>query len=52
MNGCHFRFNVLNTSRDVNFDRIAHLAKLVFNTKIVVITLIEGKYQWHKSESG
>ena len=26
----------------MNFDRIAHLAKLVFNTRVVVIALIDG----------
>ncbi|KAG8864828.1 His Kinase A domain containing protein [Tulasnella sp. 330] len=32
--------------------RVAHLAKLVFGAKMVVITLIDGAKQWHKSESG
>ena len=36
------RFNIWNTGHDVNFDRIAHLVKLVFNTRIVVIALIDG----------
>lgn len=47
-----YRFNILHTSQDVNFDRIAHLAKLVFNTKIVLIALIDDKYQWHKADHG
>lgn len=47
-----YRFNILHTSSDVNFDRIAHLAKLVFNPKIVLIALIDGDTQWHKSQSG
>ncbi|KAG9010965.1 His Kinase A domain containing protein [Tulasnella sp. JGI-2019a] len=46
------KFSALYTARDVNFDRIAHLAKLVFHTKVVVIALIDGKNQWHKSETG
>jgi hypothetical protein len=47
-----YRFNILHTARDVNFDRIAHMAKLVFNTKIAAISLIDGETQWHKTESG
>ncbi|KAG8857653.1 His Kinase A domain containing protein [Tulasnella sp. 330] len=46
------KYSALYTAKDVNFDRIAHLAKLVFNTKVVVIALIDGQNQWHKSESG
>ncbi|CAE7184639.1 unnamed protein product [Rhizoctonia solani] len=41
-----YRFNILHTSRDVNFDRITHLCKLVFSTKMVVISLIDGDEQW------
>lgn len=40
-----YRFNIWNTGPDLNFDRIAHLAKLVFNTKGVVISLIDGNEQ-------
>ncbi|KAG9029586.1 His Kinase A domain containing protein [Tulasnella sp. JGI-2019a] len=46
------RYSILHTAQDVNFDRVAHLAKLVFGAKMVVITLIDGAKQWHKSESG
>ena len=35
------RFNIWNTNPDPSFQRIAHLVKLVFNTKIVVISLID-----------
>ena len=35
------RFNIWNTSPDPNFQRIAYLVKLVFNTRIVVISLID-----------
>lgn len=45
-----YRFNVLYSANDINFDRIAHLAKLVFHTKMVVITLVDGDKQWHKAE--
>ncbi|KAG6862008.1 hypothetical protein C0995_008195 [Termitomyces sp. Mi166 len=44
-----YKFNIWNTGPDLNFDRIAHLAKLVFSTKGVVISLIDGNEQWHKS---
>ncbi|KAF8072040.1 atypical/HisK protein kinase [Lyophyllum atratum] len=47
-----YKFNIWNTGPDLNFDRIAHLAKLVFSTKGVLISLIDGKEQWHKSEWG
>jgi hypothetical protein len=47
-----YRFNILYSAPDVNFDRIAHMAKLVFNTKIVLIALIDSGVQWHKSQSG
>ncbi|KAA1467327.1 hypothetical protein DENSPDRAFT_236297 [Dentipellis sp. KUC8613] len=47
-----YQFNIWNTSADVNFDRIEHLTKLVFNTKVVGISLIDGTEQWFKSESG
>jgi hypothetical protein len=42
---CDLRFNIWQTGPDLNFDRIAHLAKLVFSTKIVIISLIDGKEQ-------
>lgn len=47
-----YRFNILHTSPDVNFDRIAHMAKLVFSTKIVIIGLTDAETQWHKTETG
>ena len=40
-----YKYNIWNTGRDPNFDRIAHLVKLVFNTRIVMITLIDGTEQ-------
>jgi hypothetical protein len=47
-----YRFNILHSAPDVNFDRIAHMAKLVFSTKIVAIALIDGSKQWYKVSSG
>ncbi|KAF8656850.1 hypothetical protein AX16_002397 [Volvariella volvacea WC 439] len=47
-----YKFNIWNTGPDLNFDRIAHLAKLVFNTRGVMISLIDGNDQWFKSEWG
>ncbi|PBL03757.1 hypothetical protein ARMGADRAFT_1049541 [Armillaria gallica] len=47
-----YKFNLWNTASDINFDRIAHLAKLVFNTKGVFICLIDGNDQYFKSEWG
>jgi hypothetical protein len=39
----YHRFNIMNTGPDLNFDRIAHLAKLVFNTKGVLISVVDGE---------
>lgn len=47
-----YKFNIMHTPNDVNFDRIAHLAKLVFSAKIVMIALVDEKDQWHKVEFG
>lgn len=47
-----YKFNLWNTGPDINFDRIAHLVKLVFNTKCVYISLIDGTEQWFKSQCG
>lgn len=47
-----YRFNILHTAPDMNFDRIAHMAKLVFASKIVMIALIDGDTQWHKTQAG
>ncbi|KAI6133531.1 Fph type histidine kinase [Pisolithus croceorrhizus] len=41
-----YKFNIWNTAPDINFDRIAHLVKLVFNTKIVLISLLDGTEQY------
>ena len=40
-----YRFNIWYTGPDMNFDRIAHLAKLVFNTKGVMVSLIDSNEQ-------
>ncbi|KAL4074816.1 hypothetical protein V8B97DRAFT_2089162 [Scleroderma yunnanense] len=47
-----YKFNIWNTTPDINFDRIAHLVKLVFNTKFVLISLLDGVEQWFKSQCG
>ena len=35
-----YKYNIWNTGPDPNFDRIAHLVKLVFNTRVVIVALI------------
>ena len=40
-----YKYNIWGTGRDPNFDRIAHLVKLVFNTRIVIMALIDGTEQ-------
>ncbi|KAF7317041.1 Histidine kinase [Mycena chlorophos] len=47
-----YKFNIVNTGSDTNFDRIAHLAKLVFNTKGVMISVVDEAEEWFKSEWG
>ncbi|GJJ08274.1 hypothetical protein Clacol_002484 [Clathrus columnatus] len=47
-----YKFNIVHTAKDANFDRIALLAKLVFNAKICLISLIDADEQWFKSEFG
>ena len=47
-----YRYNILQTANDANFDRVAHMAKLVFSTKIVLIALIDAEEQSHKAETG
>lgn len=47
-----YKFNIWRTGPDVNFDRIAHLVKLVFNTKGSYISLIDGHDLWFKSGWG
>ncbi|KAJ7220088.1 hypothetical protein GGX14DRAFT_354775, partial [Mycena pura] len=47
-----YKFNIVNTGPDLNFDRIAHLAKLVFNTKGVLISVVDEVEEWFKSEWG
>nr|VWO95876.1 Uncharacterized protein [Ganoderma boninense] len=40
-----YKYNIWGTGPDPNFDRIAHLVKLVFNTRIVVVSLIDATEQ-------
>jgi len=47
-----YRYKLLHTAQDVNFDRIAHLAKLVFSTRIVLISLVDEDHNWHKVDLG
>jgi hypothetical protein len=41
-----YQFNIWNTGPDINFERIEHLTKLVFSTKAVIISLIDGNEQY------
>ena len=40
-----YKFNIWRTGPDSNFDRISHLTRLVFNTKMVLISLIDSDEQ-------
>lgn len=41
-----YQFNIWNTGPDTNFERIDHLTRLVFHTKIVIISLIDENEQY------
>ncbi|KAH7106255.1 hypothetical protein BKA62DRAFT_288295 [Auriculariales sp. MPI-PUGE-AT-0066] len=47
-----YKHNIMFTGADMNFERLTHLVKLVFNCKMVMISLIDTEVQWFKSESG
>lgn len=47
-----YSFNILHTAKDANFDRITHVCKLMFNTKMVVMSLLDSDTSWYKSTSG
>lgn len=46
------RYGPPNMHGDSNFDRIGHLVKLVFNTKLVLISLVGEKSQFFQTEVG
>lgn len=46
-----YQFNIWNTGPDINFERIEHLTKLVFNTKTVIISLIDENEQYVTARS-
>lgn len=46
------RFKLLHTAQDINFNRIAHLVKLVFSTNVVLISLVDEDHNWHKVDVG
>ncbi|KAI0032527.1 hypothetical protein K488DRAFT_49715 [Vararia minispora EC-137] len=47
-----YQFNLWRTGPDAHFDRIVHLTRLVFNTKMVLISLIDGNEQRRSSLAG
>jgi signal transduction histidine kinase len=47
-----WRFQILNTSNDVNFARIVALSKEHFKTSISMISLLNTTHQWFKAEDG
>ncbi|EJD49061.1 hypothetical protein AURDEDRAFT_112771 [Auricularia subglabra TFB-10046 SS5] len=47
-----YQHNILNTSPDMNFERLVNLVKLVFQTKVVTISLVDANKEWFKSELG
>lgn len=47
-----YNYNILHTAADINFDRIAHMIKLVFKAKMTFISLLDGETCWFKAKSG
>ncbi|CAG8556406.1 6367_t:CDS:2 [Funneliformis mosseae] len=47
-----WKFQILNTSNDVNFTRIVALAKEHFKVSISLISLVNTTHQWFKAEDG
>ncbi|CAG8469785.1 11319_t:CDS:2 [Ambispora gerdemannii] len=47
-----WRFQILNTSQDVNFSRIVRLVKQHFKVPISLISLVNTTHQWFKAEEG
>ncbi|GBB86465.1 hypothetical protein RclHR1_01290009 [Rhizophagus clarus] len=47
-----WRFQILNTSNDVNFARIVALSKEHFKASISMISLLNTTHQWFKAEDG
>ncbi|KAF7375159.1 Histidine kinase [Mycena sanguinolenta] len=47
-----YKFNILGTGADANFDRIAHLAGLVFGTRGVVVEVVGGGGGSGSTQSG
>ena len=47
-----YDYDVLDTRPEENFERITRLARLVMNTPIVTITLVDRTRQWFKSSIG
>jgi signal transduction histidine kinase/CheY-like chemotaxis protein len=46
------RYGPPKISSDVNFERVAHLVKLVFNTKLVIVSLVGEKTQHFRTQAG
>ena len=46
------RYDILDTPPEVQFDRIVSLARMLFDTPIATITLIDRDRQWFKAKSG
>lgn len=47
-----YSYNILHTAADINFDRIAHMIKLVFKAKMTFISLLDSESCWFKARSG
>lgn len=46
------RYGPPRVSSDANFDRVAHLVKLVFNTKLVLVSLVGESSQHFRTQAG
>jgi hypothetical protein len=46
------RYDILDTPPEVQFDRIVTLARMLFDTPVALITLVDHDRQWFKAKSG
>jgi diguanylate cyclase (GGDEF)-like protein len=46
------KFDVLDTPREASFDRIARLAKRLFDVPVAIVSFIDAHRQWYKAHEG
>lgn len=46
------RYDILDTPREPEFDRVAHLVRLIFGVETAIVSLIDAHRQWFKAAEG